>query len=136
MEIYRTKTKPFPGTNYSEVYPRAWSIYKQISAKTKRRPYIRSAYFNKEKVFLDLFWEHMRQKNLRDRARRLKYYSCALDLIVNSHLCPTSKQNPNRLSETFHRFSGKSGNGDIFFVQIKETGKRSSKHLISIFPPS
>jgi len=135
MEIYRTRIKPIPGTNYSEIYPRAWSLYKQIASKTRRRPYIRSAYFNKEKVFLDLFWEHMRQKNLRDRARRLRYYPCALDLVVHSHTSPTSKQNPNRLSETFHRFAGISENGEVFFVQIKKIGKRGGKHLISIFPP-
>jgi hypothetical protein len=132
MEIYRTKIKPVPGTNYSEVYPRAWALYKQIASKTKRRPYVRSAYFNKEKVFLDLFWEHVRQKNLRDRARRLKYYPCALDLIGYSRIRPSSQLNPMRKSEILHRFTGIYMD-KLFHVQIKEY-KSGEKHFISIFP--
>ena len=132
MEIYRTKIKPVPGTNYSEVYPRACALYKQIASKTKRRPYVRSAYFNKEKVFLDLFWEHVRQKNLRDRARRLKYYPCALDLIGYSRIRPSSQLNPMRKSEILHRFTGIYMD-KLFHVQIKEY-KSGEKHFISIFP--
>jgi hypothetical protein len=131
MEIYRTKIKPVPGTNYSEVYPRAWALYKQIASKTKRRPYVRSAYFNKEKVFLDLFWD-VRQKNLRDRARRLKYYPCALDLIGYSRIRPSSQLNPMRKSEILHRFTGIYMD-KLFHVQIKEY-KSGEKHFISIFP--
>lgn len=134
MKIYKTKVKRLAGTNYSEVYAIAHTIYKDIARKTKRRPYIRSAYFNKDKVFLDYFWDHIRMKNPQDRARRLKYYKCALDLIQNSRVEPISKQNPNRLSETLHRFSGVNGNHDVFFVQIKENVRNSEKYFMSVFP--
>lgn len=124
-----------PGTNYGEIYPVAIAIFKEIKSKTKRKPYIRSIYFNKEKVFLDYFWQHLREKNLRDRTRRLKYYQCALDLIKNSKSEPTSKQNPNKLKEILHRFAGLTKNKELFFVQIKEDKKTSQKHFLSVFPP-
>jgi hypothetical protein len=134
MEIYHTKIKPIPGTNYREVYPRAWALYKQIASKTKRRPYIRSAYFNKEKVFIDRFWTHIRQKNMRDRARRLKEYPCGLDLIQNSKMAPVSEQDGKLTRKRWYRFSGKNGNLKVFFIQIKENRKTGEKDLMSVFP--
>jgi hypothetical protein len=133
MDPYHTSTSSIPGSNYSEIYPRAWALYKKIRLKTHRRPYIRSKYFTKDKVFLDYFWQHIREKNLPDRARRLKYYSCALDLIQNSKNNPTSKSNPNKRSDKLHRFAGMDSNGNMFFVQIQEDA-RGRKNLISIFP--
>ena len=56
---YFTKVNKLPGTNYTEVKKNADIIFKQIKSKTKRRPYIRSAYFNKQKVFFDFFWQHL-----------------------------------------------------------------------------
>lgn len=134
MEIYRTKIKPTSGSNYSEVYPMAWAIYKQIASKTKRRPYIRSAYFDKEKIFLDRFWTHIRQKNFRDRARRLKEYPCGLDLIRHSKMRPISERKGKLTREKWYRFSGENGNRGVFFVQIKENVKTGEKDLMSIFP--
>ena len=134
MDIFRTSIKPLSGTSYSEIYPKALGIYKHIASKTKRRPYLRSAYFGKNKVFLDYFWEHMRQKNLRDRARRLMYYPCALDLIQNSRISPESKVNPNRKSEMLHRFTGMTTTNKIFHIQVKGNTKNNQKHLISVFP--
>ena len=134
--IFYTKVKPLSGTNYSEIYPKALALYKQIaSRKTKRRPYIRSTYFKKEKIFLDYFWLHIRQKNLRDRARRLIYYPCALDMLEHSKLKPESKINPNRKSETLHRFIGITSGKRVFYAQVKEDLKTGQKHFISVFPP-
>jgi hypothetical protein len=119
MKVFSTKVKPLSGTNYSEIYPKAMALYKDIASKTKRRPYVRSSYFKKEKVFLDYFWDHIRQKNTRDRIRRLKYYACALDLIQNSRIAPSSHPNPMRRSEILHRFIGTAGDSSFFYVQIK-----------------
>lgn len=135
MKVYQTKVKRLSGTDYREIHSRALNIYRQIKAKTKRRPYIRSAYFKKDKVFLDYFWQHLWQKNWRDRVRRLKYYPCALDLIKNSRVEPISKQNPNKPTEILHRFAGFTKNKELFFVQIKEDKKTDQKSLMSIFPP-
>jgi hypothetical protein len=134
MEIYRTKTRPLAGTNYSEIVPKARKLYKQISSRTKRRPYLRSKYFEGQKIFLDYFWSHIMSKNPADRTRRLRQYPCALDIIMNTRIEPVSKENPSKSSEILHRFSGENSNGEIFFVQIKEEKKSGEKCLMSIFP--
>ncbi len=134
MKVYETKVKKLAGTDYHEVHSRALTLYKDIKRKTKRRPYVRSAYFKKDKIFLDYFWQHLWGKNWRDRVRRLKYYPCALDLIKNSRGDPTSKQNPNNSAEILHRFAGITRTKELFFIQIKEDKKTDQKSLISIFP--
>jgi hypothetical protein len=135
MKPYQSKFKKLSGTDYKEIHHQAFDIYKQIKSKSKRKPYVRSVYFNKEKVFLDYFWQHLWQKNWRDRNRRLKYYPCAIDLIKNSKLEPISKQNPNKPTEMLHRFAGLTKDKELFFVQIKEDKKTSQKHFMSVFPP-
>ena len=124
MKVYQTKVSPLPGSEYREVHSKALAIYRQIKKKTKRRPYVRSAYFRKDKIFLDYFWQHIWQKNWRDRVRRLKYYPCALDLLKNSRMEPISKQNPNKSGEILHRFAGVTRNKELFFIQVKEDKKR------------
>ncbi len=134
MKIYKSKIKRLAGTDYYEVYSKAKFLYKTILSKTKRRPYVRSAYFNKEKVFLDYFWSHIGMKNQGDRFRRLKQYACAIDLIRHSKIKPTSKLNSDKPSEILHRFSGINGSRDNFFVQITENIKNKEKSFMSVFP--
>ncbi|MDA2922394.1 hypothetical protein MYX07_03970 [Patescibacteria group bacterium AH-259-L07] len=135
MKSYQTKTKKFTGTDFHEVHRKAFGLYKEIKSKTKRRPYVRSAYFKKEKVFLELFWQHLfDKKNWRDRIRRLKYYPYAIELIQKSRFEPESKENPNKRTEILHRFAGITKENDIFFVQIKEDKRTGQKWLISVFP--
>lgn len=136
MKFYQTKTKKLSGSDYREVHGQALDFYKKIKKKTKRRPYIRSAYFNKDKVFLETFWHHLYEKeNFRDKIRRIKYFSCAVELIQKSRLEPTSKENPNKRSEILHRFAGATKDKDLFFVQIRENKKTGQKWLMSVFPP-
>lgn len=135
MKIYKTKSDKFTGSNFREVHKKAIALYKQIKSKTKRRPYIRSAYFKNGKVFLELFWSHLFNKqNWRDRIRRLKYFACAIELIRKSKFEPESKENPNKRTEILHRFAGATRENDLFFIQIKEDKRRGQKWLISIFP--
>ena len=135
MELYQTKSNKLPGTNFSEVCKVAYDLYRDIKRKTKRRAYVRSAYFNKEKIFLELFWSHLHEKlNHRDKLRRVKYFPCALELIRHSICIPESKENVDRRSDILHRFRGKTKNGEIFFVQIKEDKRNNQKWLMSIFP--
>lgn len=134
MNIYQSTAKKIPGSDYREVYSTAWAIYKKFCSKTKRRPYIRSTYFKKEKIFLDYFWRHIWTKNWRDRVRRLKYYLCAIDLMQNSMIDPALKQNPNKKSEIFYKFSGITKEKDLFFVQVKEDTRSGEKYFISVFP--
>jgi len=131
-EIYQCKTSPIYGRRYSDVAPIARKLFHEIEKKTKRKPYIRSRYFNKEKIFLNQFWQHLETKNFGDRKRRLKYYPCALELVRLNSLAPTSRKEHG---EMLHRFAGKSPNGEDFYVQIREDSKANEKHFISVFPP-
>ena len=132
--IYLTRAVVLGGRTYRDVYARANHIYKQEQQKTKRKPYVRSAYFKKDKVFLELFWTHLRQKNWRDRKRRVKYFSCALELLRHTRCDPVSVQNPNRKSEILHRFVGRTQCGEVFIVQVKEDKRSGQKWLMSVFP--
>ncbi|MBI5254723.1 hypothetical protein HY932_03030 [Candidatus Falkowbacteria bacterium] len=120
MQFYKTKARMLPGTNWKEVMKKSFGLYKEIMRKTKRRPYVRSAYFEKQ--------------NLKDKTRRLKYYPCALELIQKSSVEPISKENPNRKGEIVHRFAGGTPDNELFFVQIKEVKRTGEKWLISVFP--
>lgn len=131
---YQTKTKRLSGTSYTEVKREAQVIFNEIKRKTKRQPYIRSAYFNKQKIFFNYFWNHLLEKNFKERTRRVKYFNCAIDLIKNSKVAPTSKENVNNKNEILHRFMGQMKDKTIFFVQIKEDKKTNKKYFISCFP--
>ncbi|HBB37202.1 MAG: hypothetical protein UX02_C0002G0409 [Candidatus Moranbacteria bacterium GW2011_GWC1_45_18] len=135
MRVYQTKAKKLSGTDFQEVNRKAHEIYTQIKKKSKRRPYVRSAYFRKEKIFLELFWKHLYGKeNWRDRMRRLKYFACVIELIQKSRFAPTSKKNPNKSKEMLHRFYGLTADNELFCIQIKEDVKNKQKFLISVFP--
>lgn len=135
MEAYKIKIRSIPGTDFREVNKKASSYYKEIIRKSKRRPYVRSIYFKKTKIFLGLFWQHLySKKNFKDQVRRMKFFPCAIELIKFSHLIPESKENPNKKSEILHRFTGITKEKEIFFVQIKEDKASGEKFLISVFP--
>lgn len=128
------KAKPLSGSSWDEIAPQARSIIRTITRKTKRQPYIRSAYFSKQKIFLSYFWEHLIQKQFPDRVRRLRYLPCGIELIQHSREEPTTKSNPNKKGELLHRFQGIAPDGKRFVVQIKEVRKSGRKELMSIFP--
>ncbi len=135
MKIYQVKTKKLPGTNYSEIRKRAFKIYSRIKKQSKRRPYLRSVYFKKDKIFLGVFWRHLEDKlSLKDKTRRVSYFPCGVELIRNSRFDPISKENPNKRSEILHRFFGETHDKEVFCVQIKENKRSGQKYLVSIFP--
>jgi len=134
MKVYQTKAKKLPGSNYHEVYAAARNYYNEIKKKTKRRPYIRSAYWKKEKVFFDYLWQHLAQKTPRDRMRRLKFLNCAIELIKNSRQEPTELISKNNVHEILYRFAGITKDKELFLVQIKEDVKTGAKYFMSCFP--
>jgi hypothetical protein len=135
MQVYKTKVKRLTGTDFQDVRKKAFGLHEQIRKKTKRRPYIRSAYFNREKIFLGLFWDHLFDKqNWRDRVRRLKYFPAGIELIQNTRFDPITKENPNKAGEVLHRFAGITSDNHLFYVQIKEDKRKGQKWLISVFP--
>lgn len=135
MEEFQSKFSQLSGTNFAEVCKNAFGLYQKIKNRTKRKPYVRSVFFNKQKIFLDLFWHHLHEKlNHRDKVRRVKLFPCAIDLIKNSKINPISKESAENKCEILHRFSGKTKNGEYFCVQIKENKKNGHKWFISVFP--
>ncbi len=134
MQFYKTKNKRISGTKYREVYDSAFYEYKKIKKQSKRRPYIRSSYFAKQKIFIDLFKTHLHQKNWRDRARRARFFPATIELLRNTKIPPISKENPNKKHEILHRFKGKTNEGHIFYVQVREDKRTGNKSLFSVFP--
>ncbi len=132
IRCYTCKSKLIPGRSYEEVAKIARRIYNRLNPKSKRRPHIKSAYFNGEKIFLDNFWPHLNQKNHADRKRRLKFFECAIELIKNSKGKPIYENRDQINKEAFYRFIGYK-DGKYFIVQIKEDLKRKQKFLMSVF---
>jgi hypothetical protein len=131
VNIYQCKNGKLPGSSFDEILPLAREVYRGIAKKTKRTPYVRSAYFDGEKIFLNVFWAHMNQKNRRDRARRLKFYECAIELIKNSRIKPEIKKKVGDGENSYYRFIGEASDGGVFYVQVKQD-KKGGKHLMSI----
>lgn len=134
MKIYRSKAQKIRRQTYRRILDVCTKIYKEIQSKSKRRPYVRSKFFRNEKVFLELFWVHLRQKNKKERTKRLRYFEPALDLLMHSVCTPVIKENPNKNSEFLYRFHGISQDGEEFFVQVKEDKKKRQKYFMSVFP--
>ncbi|OGH93798.1 MAG: hypothetical protein A2538_02900 [Candidatus Magasanikbacteria bacterium RIFOXYD2_FULL_41_14] len=134
MQYYKTHAHKLTGTHWPRLIKKAFGQYKEIIGKSKRRPYVRSAYFGKQKIFLGLFWQHLHEKNSRDKTRRVALFPCAIELIQKTKQEPISKENPNKNGEILHRFAGSTPNNEIFFVQIKEDRQTAQKYLISVFP--
>jgi len=134
VNIFQTKSSKLHGTNYKEIVKHAKAEFAIVEHKSKRKPYIRSAYFNKQKVFFDFFWMHLFQKREPERVRRLKYFAASLELIGKSRNHPESMQNPNKASEILHRFAGYTKEKELFYVQIKEHKRTKRLQLMSVFP--
>lgn len=132
-QYWKVKTLEFAGHSYKEMRDQTLLTYTVIQKKTKRKPYVKSKYFNKQKVFLHHFWQHMFEKNPKDRARRLKFFACAIELLQNSTLSPNVVEPKKRGSLRWYRFFGISPKGNKFVVQIKES-KNGQKYLLSMFP--
>ncbi len=134
MNLYQSGKNKLSGTRYAEIRNQALSIFSRIKKRTKRRPYVRSVYFRKQKIFFDYFWPHLYQKHHKERLKRLRYFEAAVDLIRNSRTGPTSGQNPNKKSEILHRFEGLTKDKEQFSVQIKEDLRTDKKYFMSCFP--
>lgn len=131
---YKTKKNKLSGTSFSEIQKEAKHIFNIIKSRSKRIPYVRSKYFKKDKIFLNLFWIHLYEKHEKDRTRRLKFYNCAIDLIINSSVDPNTKENFSKRNEILHKFYGITKKSEKYIVQIKENKRTKRKDLISIYP--
>lgn len=135
VNIFKVKAQHLPGTNYQEISSLARHIFREMQRKTKRKMHVRSAYFKKQKVFFDFFWNHLLEKSLKERTLRLKFLPCTLELIQYSFNKPEETHNTeNGKRELLYRFFGETPNGKHFIVQIKRLVKKNTLQCISIFP--
>lgn len=132
INYFLVKTPPLYGNHYGRIKKQALATLKVIESKTKRRPYIRSKYFAKQKIFTNLFLSHLFDKNTVDRKRRLRFLPCAIELIEKSTYYPEINQNQNK-KEQLYRFYGRTKDKQKFAIQIKETS-RKNKYFMSVFP--
>lgn len=133
MRVYTSKHNLLPGSSYEEVISIVRKEHKKIAALTKRQPYIRSAYFNKDKIFISLFLDHIMQKNRKIRTRRLKLYMAAIDLLRNTREEPETIFSKSKMSILLHRFYGKTKEGIEFCVQVKQDKRTGRKDFMSVF---
>lgn len=133
MKQFKSKSPLIPGTSYDEVVVVARKEYKKIVNLTKRQPYVRSTYFNKDKIFVAIFWEHLAQKHRKERTKRLKLYNAAIDLLRNSHCEPDTIFKNDDLSTLLHRFYGTTKEGIEYCVQVKQNKRNGRKDFMSVF---
>ncbi len=132
MGIYHSKYNQVASTSHARVVTLARAEYHAIQKLTPRREvYVRSKYFKGEKVFINQFWEHLKQKRISDAVRRLRLFSPGLDLIRSSLEAPVLA---NRGTSNLYRFSGMTKNGIEYFVQIRENTRTNRKDFMSVFP--
>ena len=134
MIPYQTKIRKLSGTSDEETKRQARITFRGLESKTKRKPYVRSAYFNKQKIFFDYFWSHLNQKSPRERVKRLKFLKASIEVIKNSKNDPISQENPHKNSEILHRFAGLTKSKELFYVQNKEDKRSGKKYFMSCFP--
>lgn len=130
--FWKTKSSSLQANTYSVMRNLALQHFKVIERKSKRKPYVRSKYFKKQKIFFDFFWIHLFEKNPKDRTRRLKFLPNAIELIENSTYPPRIVFKNSK--ETLYRFYGMNTLNQRFVIQIKETSRDESRYLISVFP--
>ena len=133
MKQFESKYSLIPGTSYDEVVSFARKEHRKIAKLTKRQPYVRSSYFNKDKIFVSVFWDHLIQKHRKDRFRRLKLYNAAIDLLRNSHYEPDTIFKNDDLSTLLHRFYGITKDGVEYCVQVKQDKRTGRKDFVSVF---
>ncbi len=128
--FYKTSAACLKASGTSDLFRKARAVYNSIVKSNRRMAYVRSRYFGGDKVFLDLFWAHLKQKNSAERQRRLMLYPCAIELIRKTTCAPESIHDSGN---KYFRFFGTSSDGVNFAVQIKRNSK-NQKYFMSVFP--
>ena len=131
---YRCSTNPLYSTQLAIILPQARNMFRTLEKKTKRKPHVRSQYFNKDKIFFDYFWSDLQKKIPSERARRLKLLPCALEVLRHSRQEPLSIDDANEPHIIRHRFAGCTPNGHMFYVQVKQDKRTGAKQFLSVFP--
>lgn len=133
--VFKSKFGKIPGSSLEEVMKAARKEYHIIQKRTPRRvAYIRSKYFTKDKIFINIFWDHLNQKSPKERAKRLKFYICAIDLLRNTTIASDSIFTNLDMDIGLHKFFGQTKDGEYFCVQVKQNKRSGRKDFMSVFP--
>lgn len=134
MKNFKSKASLLAGTSYEEVIINARREQKKIEKLTKRNPYVRSRYFNKDKIFISpLFMTHIMQQKYTVRTERLKLYNAAIDLLRNTRCEPETIIKKSDLSVLLHRFYGVTKEGIEYCVQVKQHKRSGRKDFMSVY---
>jgi hypothetical protein len=135
VKVYKSKFGKLPSSSHADVMRAARYEYHKVQKRTPRREaYVRSGYFSKDKVFINQFWEHLKQKSSGDQVRRARLFVCAIDLIRHSTVAPDTIYNYSDMNVGLHRFYGQTKDGLSFCVQIRENKRTGRKDFMSVFP--
>lgn len=134
VQAYICSNKTLPGSTTSELITHARQAYHKIQKQTPRRiPYVRSRYFGGQKIFINIYWDHLRQKSLQERTRRLRFYVASLELIAKTKQHPMISYAKDKSGVIYHRFLGQTQDGHEFYVQISQN-KKGRYDFMSAFP--
>lgn len=133
MNTYKSKASLLHGSSYDEILKDARKEHKKIEKLTKRQPYVRSTYFNKDKIFISIFWTHLMQKHRKEQMKRLMLYNAAIDLMRNTRLDPETISKKDSPGVLLHRFYGITKEGVEFCVQVKQDKRTNRKDFMSVF---
>lgn len=129
--FYKSKYSQLSGTDYREATRNARKEYAKIQKLTRRQPYVRSRYFSKDKIFVNIFWNHLAQKRKGEQIVRAKLLLAAFDLLRNTTQQPDSMFDNGH---ALHRFYGETADNVRFAVQVKHDIKTGRKDFMSAFP--
>jgi hypothetical protein len=135
ITYFQSRYETLRGANDKEVFYEARQVFRKYDNK-RRLPYVRSKYFNGQKVFLNMFYRHLNEKSAAEHRRRIIFVRCAIDLIKNSMVPPVPPGKnatfDGRKDEHF-RFQGMTKSGVKFAVQIA-CNKKNNHYFMSCFP--
>ncbi|MGH7237654.1 MAG: hypothetical protein ACREGF_03915, partial [Candidatus Saccharimonadales bacterium] len=132
MSAFKSKYGKLAGTTYDEAVRSARREYRTIQHLTKRQPYVRSKYFDGDKVFINIFFNHLVQKRKGEQLQRAKLFLCAIDLLRNTTNSPQTIFKRANLNEILHRFEGFTKDGELFYVQVKQNKRTGRKDFMSV----
>ena len=127
-KYYQSKYEKLRGSSDKEVFYEARQIFRKYDSK-RRLPYVRSKYFDGQKIFLNMFYIHLGQKPQKEQRKRIAFVPCAMDLLRNSKVEPKMFI-VNKIN--YYRFYGKTKSGDKFAVQVMKD-KKDNRYFMSCF---
>lgn len=127
--MYQCKTPALKSSKHGKLIIKARDFVQKWTAQSAgSRPYVRVKFLErgKQRVFVDLFENHLKGKSKREKTRRYPLLPCVRELLRNSTDCPIVTKDGNLMLE------GATADGETFKVIIKDSEK--GLYLWSFYP--